>query len=194
MPQSDDFGDPPLNPSNGVIVATTEPVPLRVVEIPDDDRAPAGMTVLGSFLGDRLIARSAVPREVLTELDSNGIFQEPVRLALAAREAPPGLRCELYALVTIDPSQYDDDPVEPWADSLPGHHYDRTAEPNEPRPGDEPNHQQAAVLLGQIVRFDKDRKFPTDLIAESADVLGTIVNGKLVEVVDKVLDDLLGSQ
>ena len=50
----------------------------------------------------------------------------------------------------------------------------------------------AAVLLGQIVRFQKDRKHPESLPLETIDILAKIVSGRVVEVVDKVLEDLLG--
>ena len=50
----------------------------------------------------------------------------------------------------------------------------------------------AAVLLGQIVRFQKDRKHPDSLPLETIDILAKIVSGRVVEVVDKVLEDLLG--
>jgi hypothetical protein len=43
----------------------------------------------------------------------------------------------------------------------------------------------------QIVRFDRDRRYPQSLPDEAVDVLSAIVQGKLVEVVDKLLDDLL---
>jgi hypothetical protein len=51
----------------------------------------------------------------------------------------------------------------------------------------------AAVLLGQIVRFQKDRKHPDNLALETVDVLARIVSGRVVEAVDKVLEDLLGN-
>ncbi len=55
--------------------------------------------------------------------------------------------------------------------------------------GDRP---MAAVLLGSIVRFQKDRKHPESLPLETMDVLAKIVSGRVVEAVDKVLEDLLG--
>jgi hypothetical protein len=57
---------------------------------------------------------------------------------------------------------------------------------------DEPGPPMAAVLLGQIVRFQKDRKHPDSLPLETIDILAKIVSGRVVEVVDKVLEDLLG--
>lgn len=57
---------------------------------------------------------------------------------------------------------------------------------------DETGPPMAAVLLGQIVRFQKDRKHPESLPLETIDILAKIVSGRVVEVVDKVLEDLLG--
>jgi hypothetical protein len=59
-------------------------------------------------------------------------------------------------------------------------------------PDESGGERQAAVFLGQIVRFDKDRRHPGDLALETMDILRTIVQGEVSEVVDKVLEDLLG--
>lgn len=184
-------------PPDGVIVATEQPLPLAVERV-EDDRAPEGMVVLGSFLGGRLVARCAVPEEAAALLEERDFFRDPARLVLAAREAPPGLQCQLFALVELPPGELtdarDDDETaadEPWAASLPGARYDR-ATGFTPPGADEAEAGQAAVLLGQIVRFDRDRKHRDSLSLEAVDVLSTIVQGRLVEVVDKVLDDLLG--
>ncbi len=58
---------------------------------------------------------------------------------------------------------------------------------------DDEGQPMAAVLLGQIVRFQRDRKHPDSLPLETVDILARIVSGRVVEVVDKVLEDLLGS-
>lgn len=179
----------PVEGPSAVVVATEQPLPLRVEPI-SDDRAPEGMVVLGSFLGDRLVARCAVPEDAAAMLDERGFFRDPARLVLAAREAPPGLQCQLFALVDLPP-EGDEPEEDPWAASLPGAGYDRAV--GFTPPGESPDGDgQAAVLLGQIVRFDRDRKHPGNLSLEAIDVLSTIVQGRLVEVVDKVLDDLLG--
>jgi hypothetical protein len=233
------------------LAATDRPLPLRLATI-DDERAPDGMACIGSFLGPKLVARCVVPPDAAAFLLERGLFAEPVRLALAAREEPPGLQCQLFALVDL-PGDFFDAPegeeeeeegAAPWADSLPGAAYDRaiqeeTGAPPAPGPeeealagpddegdegdeGDEEDEEelededdddalendaddaadgpeedvredrQAAVFLGQIVRFEHDRKHPGDLALETMDVLRTIVQGDVSEVVDKVLEDLLG--
>lgn len=179
----------------GVVVATERPLSIRVERI-HDDRAPDGMAVLASFLGDRLVARCAVSEEAVSAIQERDFFRDPTRLVLAATEAPPGLKCHLFALVELKPGDLDqeDEAVgeeAPWAASLPGAHFDREAGQTPAAPGDAPP-GQAAVLLGEIVRFERDRKHRESLPLEAVDVLATIVQGQLVEVVDKVLDDLLG--
>jgi hypothetical protein len=140
-----------------------------------------------------------LPPDAAAFLLGRGLFSHPVRLALAAREEDPGLQCQLFALVEL-PSDFfsngedeEEERAEPWADSVPGSAYDRAVEFTPPKDDDEDEEdRQAAVFLGQIIRFQKDRKHPRDLALETVDVLRTIVQGDVSEVVDKVLEDLLG--
>jgi hypothetical protein len=192
------------------LAATDRPLPIRLAPI-EDERAPDGMSCIGSFLGPKLVARCVVPPDAAAFLLERGLFTNPVRLALAAREEPPGLQCQLFALVELpgdffNRSEDDEEGESPWAESVPGAAYDRAvhgepsseedpeevgeADPSDP-PGEEVD-RQAAVFLGQIIRFEKDRKHPDDLALETMDVLRTIVQGDVSEVVDKVLEDLLG--
>lgn len=194
------------------LAATDRPLPIRVAPI-EDERAPDGMSCIGSFLGPKLVARCVVPPDAAAFLLERGLFSHPVRLALAAREESPGLQCQLFALVELPGdffhrTEEEDEAESPWADSVPGAAYDRAVsggpavgEEADDEEEDEPEHaaetdeaaeRQAAVFLGQIIRFEKDRKHPGDLGLETMDVLRTIVQGDVSEVVDKVLEDLLG--
>jgi hypothetical protein len=180
----------------GAVLATTdEPVPLEVREIADE-RVPEGMRCLGTFLDGTLVARCAVPPGAVDYFIRHGVFSAPRQLVLAAREEDPGLRCELYAIVpmpdtTLD--EEDDDDPEPWAESVPSAGYERAvAETREAEDDPDPDGPtMAAVLLGQIIRFAKDRRHPESLPLETVDVLARIVSGRVVEVVDRVLEDLL---
>jgi hypothetical protein len=192
------------------LAATDRPLPLRLAPI-EDERAPDGMSCIGSFLGPKLVARCVVPPDAAAFLLERGLFPNPVRLALAAREESPGLQCQLFALVELpgdffNRAEDDEEAESPWADSVPGSAYDRevsgasaadesddedTEAEDGPDAGEDVD-RQAAVFLGQIIRFEKDRKHPGDLALETMDVLRTIVQGDVSEVVDKVLEDLLG--
>ncbi len=211
--------DPPE--SQVALAATDGPLPLRLATI-EDERAPDGMACIGSYLGPKLVARCVVPPDAAAFLLERGLFAQPVRLALAAREEAPGLQCQLFALVDLpgdffETAEEDEESASPWADSVPGAAYDRAvqdgpvpsdtaADASEQEDDDEdddeeedtedeadlPQDRQAAVFLGQIIRFDHDRKHPDDLALETMDVLRTIVQGDVSEVVDKVLEELLG--
>jgi hypothetical protein len=173
-----------------VLAATDQPIALEVREV-EDDRVPEGMSCLGTFLDGMLVARCAVPPGAAEFFAEQGLFDAPRQLVLAAREEEPGLRCELYALVPIPTRELrgeEEEAPEPWAVSVPSYEdaIAADAESEEEQP-------MAAVLLGQIVRFQRDRKHPDSLPLETVDVLARIVSGRVVEVVDKVLEDLLGS-
>ncbi len=189
-PEEPDFDeseeDSPQQPV--AFVATQDAVSVRVAEIPDW-RTPDGMICMGTFLEDQghPIARSAVPDDMLSDLEASGAFGHPVRLALAAVEEKPGLQCRLFALL---PAEYfretESEPEEPWAASVPSFD-DRNHE-------EIPENAVVPLLLGHIVRFQRDRKHPDDLALEAGDVLQTIVatESATTEVVDKLLEDLLG--
>jgi len=177
-----------------VALAGTEvPVVIRVVPIADD-RAPTGTICLGTFIDERLVARCVVPPELHERLEAHSVFGAPVRLVLSARQAPPGLQCQLFALTPLPPGVLrdsdDEDEAEPWSASVPSSNYEREVEAMEHAEAGQP---VAVIPLGQIVRFEQDLQHPEDLAIEAADVLGRIVQGNVVEVVDKVLEDLLGT-
>lgn len=173
--------------SDLVLAATEQPLQLDVRPI-DDERVPDGLVGLGSYLNGRLIARCAVSAEIAAFLAERQAFAEPVQLVLAARQEPPGLQCRLFAMVTVQlPAERE--PEEPWAASVPGAGYEEAAaqpSPDEPAPG------QGMVFLGQIIRFDRDRKHPDNLGLEAADVLRKLIEGTTSEPVDRALEDLLG--
>ncbi len=183
-----------------VFVSTALPVPLRVAPL-DDERAPGG-SALGAFIGERLVARCAMPREAIEHLMELDLFAEPVALALLAVEEDPGLQCRLFALVPADRIMDDDEetPSEPWRSSVPSFE-DALATmdgdgDDDPEDGDDDEESSAvaSILLGHIVRFDRDRKFADDLTAEAADVLQRIVlGGELEDANSRAVDDLLDS-
>ena len=170
-------------------VVTQGPVPVRVAEIADS-RIPEGMICMGTFLKShrKPIARSAVPPNMLSDLKARDAFADPVRLALAAVEEKPGLQCRLFALL---PAEYfqepeSEEPEEPWAASVPKFE-DRERQ-------ELPENAVVPLLLGHIVRFERDRKHHDNLAMEAGDVLQSLISKEsaTTEVVDKLLEDLLG--
>ena len=132
-------------PTPAAIAATEDPVQLTV-RLVDDQRIPDGMVCMGSYRNGRLVARSVMPPEAWAQIDDYGIFDEPVQVVLVARAAPPGVQCQLYAMVPL-PEEEDDEPEEPWAASVPGSSYEASLEESEEE-DDEPEEPWAASVPG----------------------------------------------
>ncbi|HEX2217486.1 MAG TPA: hypothetical protein VHG35_01685 [Gemmatimonadales bacterium] len=177
-------------PVPAAIAATESPVQLTVALV-EDQRVPEGMVCMGSFRNGRLVARSVMPPEAWEQIDEYGIFDEPVQVVLVARAAPPGVQCQLYAMVPL-PDEEDEEPEEPWAASVPGSSYEASLEEPEDEDEDEDEPRVAPIPLGHIVRYERDRVHPQSLPLEAVDLLRKVIDGKTSEVVDRALADLLG--
>jgi hypothetical protein len=146
------------------------------------------MVCMGTYRNGRLVARSVLTPEAWAQIVEQRFFDEPLQVVLVARVAPPGLQCQLFAMVPL-PDDDAEETEEPWAASLPGASYEATIE-NEEDELDDP--RVAPVPLGNIVRYERDRVHPDSLPLETADVLKKIIEGDAAEVVDRALADLLG--
>ena len=182
-----DQGD---TPSPAAIAATEHPVQITVGLL-EDERVPGGMVCMGSYRNGRLIARAVLPPEAWGQIHEYGVLDEPVQIVLVARAAPPGLQCQLYAMVPL-PDAEDDEPDEPWSASLPGSSYESSVEEEDEEADEDP--AVAPIPLGNIVRFERDRIHPESLPLEAVDVLRRIIDGDTSEVVDRALADLLGGE
>ncbi len=196
---SESFGDNADRPA--VFVATRKPVALTVTQL-DDPRAPES-SALAAYIGGRLVARSAMPPEAIARLVELHLFDEPVRLGLFAFAEAPGLQCRLFALVPRTQLEANAHSAEPWKASVPS--YEAASHDMDDDDGDdndegddndqEPEVPFETVLLGHIVRFDKDRQHGENLAAEAIDILQKIIFGAdaLQDADQKAIDDLLGS-
>jgi hypothetical protein len=177
------------SPSPAAIAATEHPVQITVGLL-QDDRIPDGMVCMGSYRNGRLIARAVLPPEAWGQIEEFAVFEEPVQIVLVAREAPPGLQCQLYAMVPM-PDTDEEEEEEPWSASVPGSSYESTVEEEDEDEGED-DLAVAPIPLGNIVRYEKDRVHPASLPLEAVDVLRRIIDGDTSEVVDRALADLLG--
>jgi hypothetical protein len=177
-------------PSPAALAATEQPVTLKVALL-EDERVPEGMVCMGTYRNGRLVARCAMPPEAWDQLQEYKLFDDAVPVVLVAREAPPGLQCQLFAMVTLPPDfPLEEDEREPWAESVPSSSYEASIADTDEE--DEDDARVAPIPLGNVVRFAKDRVHPDSLPLEAVDVLQRIIEGKTSEVVDKALEDLLG--
>ncbi len=182
-----------------VFVTTTTAIPITVQRM-EDERAPEGVC-LGAFIGERLVARCAMPNDAIEHLLRLDLFSQPVPLGLFAYEEDPGLQCRLFALVPPDKLKDSDSADEPWKESVPSYEQSRSTDDSESdaelfgdADEDGVRSRMETVLLGHIVRFDSDRKHNDDLAAEAVDILQKIiVGGPLDEADTKAIDELLDS-
>ncbi len=192
-----------------VFVTTREPVAITVSQL-DDPRAPES-SALAAYIDGRMIARSAMPPEAIARLLELRLFEESVRLGLFAYEEAPGLQCRLFALVPRAALEADAHSSEPWKASVPSYEASRDATDDDDldddddddddddvseMPGmDDEDSPFETILLGHIVRFEKDRRHTDDLAAEAVDILQRIIHGaeSLEDADRKAIDDLLGS-
>ena len=177
----------PETPQPAAIAASQDPVQLSVALI-EDERVPEGMICMGTYRSGKLVARSVVPPEAWEQIQELRIFDEPVQVVLVARAAPPGLQCQLYAMVELDQHE-EESAEEPWSASVPRPEFESAAGASDTA---EDGPAVAPIPLGHIVRFDRDRVHPDNLPLEAADVLRKIIDGDTSEVVDRALADLLG--
>ena len=185
-----------------VFVTTREPIALAVSRL-DDPRAPES-SALAAYIDGRMIARSAMPPEAIERLVDLKLFEEPVALGLFAFEDAPGLQCRLFALVPRTSLDSDAHSSEPWKASVPSYEAMRDADDDDMDDDmddddeddeDDDESPYETILLGHIVRFAKDRKYPDNLAEEAVDILSRIIHGAepLEDADRKAIDDLLGS-
>lgn len=167
-----------------VLVGTASPVRLEVRPV-EHHLTPSGTICIGTFHDGHAIGRCAIPEESVGEFLEMDLFKRPVSLALNVRRGGPGVEGSLLALVPMEAPE-DDEEDEPWKASVPGSGYEEAARGSE---GKE-DRQLVGIFLGQVVRFEEDRRNPGNLLREAADMLAGVIRGQVGSVVDRVLQDL----
>jgi hypothetical protein len=186
-PDDAEAGEGSATPIPAAIAATAEPVQLKV-DLIQDERVPAEMVCMGTYRNGRLVARTVISPEAWAQIEEHGFFDLPLQVVLVARVAPPGLQCQLFAMVPL-PDEDPEEADEPWAASVPSSSYEASLDDD---PAEQQDPRVAPVPLGNIVRYQRDRLHPDSLPLETADVLKKIIEGDASEVVDRALADLLG--
>jgi hypothetical protein len=193
------MADDPLDFTSGdddasrpaVFVTTREPIKLAVAHLADP-RAPES-SALAAYIDGRLVARCAMPAEAIDRLIALRLFDEPLPVGLFAYEESPGLQCRLFALVPREAIEQVTHDEEPWKASVPSYETSASADEDHDEDAEVPPYE--TILLGHIVRFEKDRRHPNDLAAEAVDILQKILTGgdSLRDADKRAIDDLLDS-
>jgi hypothetical protein len=147
-------------------------------------------------------------------------FGEPVIVVGAAWEEDGGVRGELSTLLpertmraiqeSVSPEEDEEEEREPWAASAHtgGTPYeevvgsddddddddddDEDGEGDEEDEDDEDAEPHFPLVIGAVLRFPENRKFPADFELEVDDLMRSILEGRAMDARDKRIDNLLG--
>jgi hypothetical protein len=185
-----------------------EPLLLRVERVDRPGASPGDQPVAFTRAGPRhvLLAVNAYPAQLVNAFFASDAFGEPVIVIGAAWEEEGGVRGELSALLpertmrAIQESASSDERAEkeerePWASSasLDGRSYEDAVGTNgddtEREEGTEPHFP---LVIGAVLRFPENRKFPNDFELEVDDLMRSILEGRAMDAAEKRIDNLLG--
>jgi hypothetical protein len=168
-----------------------------------------------------LLAVNAYPSQLVDAFFASDAFGEPVIVVGAAWEEEGGIRGELSALLpertmraiqeTVSPEDDDDDDVEePWAASatLGGTSYEEAVagdedddelgdddddeEDEEDEEEDDDAEPHFPLVIGVVLRFPENRRYPRDFELEVDDLMRSILEGRAMDAAEKRIDNLLG--
>ena len=160
-----------------------EPLLLRIERVDKPGAAPGDQPVAFTRAGPKevLLAVNAYPNRLVDAFFASDAFGEPVIVVGAAWEEEGGIRGELSALLpertmrAIQDTVVDDD--EDDEDELDD---DDDAEPHFP------------LVIGAVLRFPENRRFPNDFELEVDDLMRSILEGRAMDAAEKRIDNLLG--
>lgn len=195
-----------------------EPILLRIERVDRPGAAPGDQPVAFTRAGpkDVLLAVNAYPTQLVNAFFASDAFGEPVIVVGAAWEEEGGVRGELSALLpertmqaiqeTVSPEE--DDEREPWAasaqldgksfeDILDGDDDEEEDDEEDDDDDEEGEGQDEAephfpLVIGAVLRFPENRKFPNDFELEVDDLMRSILEGKAMDAAEKRIDNLLG--
>jgi hypothetical protein len=207
----------PYTRDNPLTFLVPEPILLRLERVDRPGAAPGEQPVAFSRAGpaEVLLAVNAYPAPLVDAFFASDAFGEPVIVVGAAWEEDGGVRGELSALLpertmraiqeTVSPEdEDDDDEAEPWAASatLGGTSYEEVVgsdddeDDDDDDEGDDDEDEDAEphfpLVIGAVIRFPENRKFPADFELEVDDLMRSILEGRAMDAAEKRIDNLLG--
>ena len=192
----------PYTRENPLTFLVPEPILLRLERVDRPGAQPGEQPVAFTRAGPEevLLAVNAYPAPLVDAFFASDAFGEPVIVVGAAWEEDGGVRGELSALLpertmraiqdTVSPED-DDDETEPWAASatLGGTSYEEAVGDDEDDDDAEPHFP---LVIGAVLRFPENRKFPGDFELEVDDLMRSILEGRAMDARQKQIDNLLG--
>lgn len=205
----------PYTRENPLTFLVPEPILLRLERVDRPGASPGEQPVQFTRAGpdEVLLAVNAYPAPLVDAFFASDAFGEPVIVVGAAWEEDGGVRGELSALLsertmraiqeTVSPEDDEDEAPEPWAASvsLGGTSYEEAVgaddDDDEDDDEDEEDEDDEAephfpLVIGAVIRFPENRKFPTDFELEVDDLMRSILEGRAMDAAEKRIDNLLG--
>jgi hypothetical protein len=201
----------PYTRENPLTFLVPEPILLRLERVDRPGAPPGEQPVAFTRAGpdEVLLAVNAYPAPLVDAFFASDAFGEPVIVVGAAWEEDGGVRGELSALLpertmraiqdTVSPEDEDEDAAEPWAASatLGGTSYEEAVGDDDEEDGDEDDDDDDAephfpLVIGAVLRFPENRKFPSDFELEVDDLMRSILEGRAMDAGQKRIDNLLG--
>ncbi len=206
----------PFTRDNPLTFIVPEPILLRIERVDRPGAAPGEQPLAFTRAGpkDVLLAVNAYPTRLVDAFFASDAFGEPVIVVGAAWEEEGGVRGELSALLpertlraiqeTVSPEEGEEDEEdrEPWkaSASFGGTSYeelvggvgdddDDEEEGEEDDPDAEPHFP---LVIGAVLRFPENRKYPADFELEVDDLMRAILEGRAMDAAEKRIDNLLG--
>jgi hypothetical protein len=201
----------PYTRENPLTFLVPEPILLRLERVDRPGAQPGEQPVAFTRAGpdEVLLAVNAYPAPLVDAFFASDAFGEPVIVVGAAWEEDGGVRGELSALLpertmraiqdTVSPED-DDDEAEPWAASatLGGSSYEEAVgeddddDEEEDEDDDDDAEPHFPLVIGAVLRFPENRKFPSDFELEVDDLMRSILEGRAMDAGQKRIDNLLG--
>src|SRR5919107_1409840 len=152
-----------------------EPILLRLERVDRPGAQPGEQPVAFTRAGpdEVVLAVNAYPAPLVDAFFASDAFGEPVIVVGAAWEEDGGVRGELSALLPERTMRAIQDTVSPEDDD------DDDAEPHFP------------LVIGAVLRFPENRKFPGDFELEVDDLMRSILEGRAMDAGQKRIDNLL---
>ena len=207
----------PFTRDNPLTFIVPEPLLLRIERVDRPGAAEGEQPLAFTRAGPRevLLAVNAYPRQLVDAFFASDAFGEPVIVVGAAWEEEEGVRGELSALLpertmraiqdSVSPDDEDDDEQrEPWAASAShtGTSYedvvgadeddDEDDEDDDEEDDDEGTEPHFPLVIGAVIRFPENRRFPADFELEVDDLMRSILEGRAMDATEKRIDNLLG--
>lgn len=208
----------PFTRENPLTFIVPEPLLLRLERVDREGAEPGDQPVSFTRAGpdEVLLAVNAYPKQLVDAFFASDAFGEPVIVVGAAWEEQGGIRGELSALLpehtmraiqeSVSPEDDEEgDEPEPWAASatLGGTAYEDVVDADddddddlddldEDDGEDEDAEPHFPLVIGVVLRFPENRRYPADFELEVDDLMRAILEGRAMDAAEKRIDNLLG--